>query len=80
MPEELVIALRDFEEDFQWFLRNREKLLSEYKDKWVVIYGKKVLDSDTDLSVLLERLKHKGFKPNQLLIQFVSREPVEAIL
>ncbi|MEM0172550.1 MAG: DUF5678 domain-containing protein [Thermoproteota archaeon] len=80
MTEELVIALKDFEEDFQWFLRNREKLLSEYKDKWVVIYGKKVFDSDTDLSVLLERLRHKGFQPSQLLVQFVSREPVEAIL
>ncbi|MEM3713316.1 MAG: DUF5678 domain-containing protein [Thermoproteota archaeon] len=80
MPEELVIALKDFEEDFQWFLKNREKLLYEYRDKWVVVYGKKVLDSDTDLSVLLERLKHKGFQPSQLLIQFVSKEPVEAIL
>ncbi|MEM2173229.1 MAG: hypothetical protein QXS66_08360 [Thermoproteota archaeon] len=46
----------------------------------MVVYGKKVLDSDTDLSVLLERLKHKGFKPSQLLVQFVSKEPVEAIL
>lgn len=46
----------------------------------MAIYGKKVLDSDMDLSMLLERLRHKGFQPSQLLIQFISKEPVEAIL
>ena len=80
MSEDVAIALTDFNKDFKWFLRSREELLLKYEDKWVAIYGKKVLDSDEDLKTLVERLKTKGFKPEQMLIQFVSKEPIEAIL
>lgn len=80
LSEDIAVALRDFDEDFQWFLRSREKLLSEYRDKWVAIRGRRILDSDMDLSMLVERLRTKGFKPEQILIQFISKEPVEAIL
>lgn len=80
MSEDVVIALTDFNEDFDWFLRSREKLLSKYEDKWVAIYSKKVLDSDKNLTTLVKRLKTKGFRPEQILIQFVSKEPIEAIL
>jgi len=80
LSEDVAIALTDFNKDFKWFLRSREELLLKYEDKWVAIYGKKVLDSDEDLTTLVERLKTKGFKPEQMLIQFVSKEPIEAIL
>ncbi len=80
MSEDVAIALTDFNEDFQWFLRSREELLSKYEDKWVAIYSKKVLDSDENLTRLVRRLKTRGFKPEQMLIQFVSKEPIEAIL
>ena len=80
MSEDVTIALTDFNEDFQWFLRSREELLLKYEDKWVAIYSKKVLDSDKNLTTLVKRLKTKGFKPEQMLIQFISKEPIEAIL
>jgi len=80
LSEDVTIALTDFNEDFQWFLRSREELLLKYEDKWVAIYSKKVLDSDKNLTTLVKRLKTKGFKPEQMLIQFISKEPIEAIL
>lgn len=80
LSEDLIIALTDFNQDFQWFLRSREELLLKYEDKWVAIYSKKVLDSDENLTALLKKLKTKGFKPEQMLVQFLSREPLEAIL
>jgi len=80
LSEDVSIALADFNEDFQWFLQSREQLLSKYEDNWVAIYSKKVLDSDENFTTLLERLKSKGFKPEQMLIQFISKEPIEAIL
>lgn len=80
MSEDVAIALTDFNEDFQWFLRSREQLLPRYEDKWVAIYNKKVLDSDKNLTTLVKRLKTKGFKPEQMLIQFLSKKPIEAIL
>jgi hypothetical protein len=80
LSEDLIISLTDFNQDFQWFLRSREELLLRYEDKWVAIYSKKVLDSDEDLTTLVKRLKAKGLQPEQTLIQFLPKEPIEAIL
>ena len=80
MSEDLIIALSDFNQDFQWFLRSREELLPKYQDKWVAIYGQKVLDSDENLTTLIKKLNAKGLQPEQILIQFLPKEPIEAIL
>lgn len=80
MSEDVAIALTDFNKDFQWFLRSREELLLKYEDKWVAIYSKKVLDTDENLTTLIKRLKAKGLQPEQILIQFLPKEPIEAIL
>jgi hypothetical protein len=80
LPENVAIALTVFNKDFQWFLRSREELLPKYEDKWVAIYSKKVLDSDESLASLVKRLKAKGLQPEQILIQFLPKEPIEAIL
>lgn len=80
MSRDVSIALTSFNKDFEWFLRSREELMTKYQDKWVAIHSKKILDSDKDLTALVKRLKTKGFKPEQMLIQFLSKEPIEAIL
>jgi len=80
LSKNVAIALTDFNKDFQWFLRSREELLPKYKNKWVAIYSKKVLDSDKNLTTLVKRLKAKGLQPEQILVQFLSKEPIEAIL
>jgi hypothetical protein len=80
LSEDVAIALTDFNKDFQWFLQSREKLLSKYENKWVAISNNKILDSDENLTALVKRLKAKGLQPEQTLIQFLSKEPIEAIL
>jgi len=80
LSENVAEALTDFNKDFQWFLRSREELLLRYEDKWVAIYSEKILDLDENLTALVKRLRAKGFQPEQILIQFLSKEPIEAIL
>ena len=80
MSEDVAIALTDFNKDFQWFLRSRDELLLKYGDKWVAIHSKKVLDTDENLTTLIKRLKAKGLQPEQILVQFLPKEPIEAIL
>jgi hypothetical protein len=80
LSEDIAIALTDLNKDFQWFLQSREKLLSKYENKWVAISNSKILDSDENLTTLLKRLKAKGLQPEQTLIQFLAKEPIEAIL
>jgi hypothetical protein len=80
LSEDVATALTDFNKDLQWFLQRREKLLSKHENKWVAISNNKILDSDEDLTALVKRLKAKGLQPEQTLIQFLSKEPIEAIL
>jgi len=80
LSEDVAVALADFNRDFQWFLRSREELLPKYEDRWVAIYSKTVLDSDENLTALVKRLRTKGLQPEEILIQFLPREPIEAIL
>lgn len=79
LSEEVAI-LREFGEDYEWFVKSRSRLLSKYANKWVVIHKKKILDFDNEPTPLLKRLRNKGLKPEQLLIKFLSLEPLEAIL
>lgn len=79
MSEDIAI-LEEFSEDYGWFLKNRNELLPKYANKWIAIHKKKILDYDNELTPLIKRLKTKGLKPEQLLIEFLSREPLEAIL
>jgi hypothetical protein len=80
LSEDISSALRDFNEDSEWFLHNRDGLLSRYEGKWIAIQGKEVLDSDEELAALVDRLKARGLQPEQALVQFLSKEPIEAIL
>jgi len=80
LSEDIATTLTDFNKDFQWFLENREKLLPKYENKWVAISKIKVLDSDGNLTALVKRLRSKNLRPEQILIQFLSKEPLEAIL
>lgn len=66
LSEEVAI-LREFGEDYEWFVKSRSMLLSKYANKWVVIHKKKILDFDNELTPLLNRLRNKGLKPEQLL-------------
>jgi len=79
LSEDIAI-LEEFSEDYGWFLKNRNELLPKYTNKWIAIHKKKILDSDNELTPLIKRLRTKGLKPEQLLIEFLSREPLEAIL
>ena len=80
MSEDVATILGEFNEDYGWFLRGREGLLCKYVNRWVAIREKTILDFDDDLTALLERLRAKGLKPEELLIEFLSREPMEAML
>lgn len=79
MSEDIAI-LEEFGEDYRWFLKNRNELLTKYANKWIAIHKNKILDSDNELTPLIKKLRTKGLKPEQLLIEFLSREPLEAIL
>ena len=75
-----VYSLQEFKEDISWLLKYRDKLVAEYEDERVAVLKATIVDHDEDLDTLVNRLKTKGYKSENMLIEFLSREPIEAIL
>lgn len=75
-----VAQLEEFGKDMAWFLRQYGELLKFYEGEWVAIYKEGVADHDSNLTKLLEKLRTRGLRPEAMVIEFVTKEPIEAIL
>jgi len=75
-----VSSLQEFNEDIEWLQKHRDKLIPRYGDKWVAVWKEKIVDHDEDLDALIRRLINKGYEPEHMVIEYLSREPIEAIL
>jgi len=67
--------LRRFEEDTRWLEAHYEELRSKFKEEWIAIYGKEIIDHDKDLESLVERLKAKYPEDfRNFVIEFLTEE------
>jgi len=49
-----------YSDNVNWFLKNLDRLRSLYPNRYVAIYGQKVIDSDTDIERLEARLRERS--------------------
>lgn len=49
-------ADRELEENMRWFAANRSRLLRRYRDQYIAIYRKRVIDHDHDFDALARRV------------------------
>ena len=57
----------------EYYKENKNDLLKKYKDKYIAIIGKKIVDSDKDFSELIKRVYKKyGYK--NIYIPFVEEK------
>ncbi|GEM_PF-1020348 len=76
--EKIILEkMRNFEADDIWFNQHYEELKKKYKEEWVAVYHKQVVDHGKNLKPLLQRLRkshpdHAG----EIVIEFVTREEV----
>lgn len=61
--------------DMNWIVSNYNKLRTEYPDKWIAVKNKKVVDSDTDLEPLLQRLREKNGTAVGFATEFIGAKP-----
>ena len=55
--------------DFQWFVKNHDKLFSEYPNKYIVIQDKKVICTGETFENALSEAVSKGFELGSFIIQ-----------
>lgn len=61
-------------EDYKWFESNFEKLKKVYKDKWIAIKDKKVIESDKYFLRLIKKLRDKNIDTRFVLIEQLYEE------
>ncbi len=66
--------------DMDWIVRNYNKLCSEYPDKWIAVKDKKVVDSDSDLEPLLQKLGEKHGTAVGFATEFMIAKPRNMII
>jgi hypothetical protein len=63
----------------EWFQENYEELAEEYDGMFVAIYNRGVVDSDTDLDTLIERVEDR-LPVDRVSIEYVSKDKIQLIL
>jgi|GEM_PF-3724073 len=71
-----VEKLSEYSRNACWLYDNRESLRSEFPDKYVLIVGQRVIDSDDDFDRLEARLQAMG-SPNADIgaLEFINKDP-----
>ncbi len=76
-----VDVLSDFEDNTKWLSVNYDKLKKEFINEWVAILDKAIVDHDSDLTLLVARLRaHHSKVYNQIAVEFVTNEELDLIL
>ncbi|MCI0698058.1 DUF5678 domain-containing protein [candidate division KSB1 bacterium] len=80
--EEVILEkLRSSEADSIWFNEHYEELKAKYKNEWVAVFRKKVVDHHRNQKVLLRRLRENYPQDSDaIVVEFVSLEDVILIL
>ena len=63
--------LKSGQEDLEWFDSNLNALLKDFNNIFIAFRNKKVIESDQDLSRLMEKLK--DVDTSNVFVKFVSK-------
>ena len=66
-------------ENLEWFTKNREKLLEEYSDQFVLISEQRVIAYSSDLDRLLKMVSPE-YRDKEHLVKYLSKEGIELVL
>jgi hypothetical protein len=73
-------ATSDFENNNRWITENYENLKRKYKNQWVAVLNKAVLDCDADLKKLVVRLKKQHLQfYKKIAVEYMGSEETGTI-
>lgn len=58
--------------NLKWFIDNHEMLLDKYQEKFVAIDDGQIIDSNTDIKELMDKLKQSNRYSDSTLIQYIK--------
>lgn len=66
-------------ENWDWFRKNRAKLLEEYSEQFVLISEQRVIAYSSDLDRLLKMVSPE-YREKEHLVKYLSKEGIELVL
>jgi len=79
--ESVVAMLSRFEENAKWLSSHYEELKKRFKDEWIAVLNKTVVDHDRELDRLVKRLRKKYLEAyNEIAVDYVTAKEIELIL
>ncbi|PIU65507.1 MAG: hypothetical protein COS84_06805 [Armatimonadetes bacterium CG07_land_8_20_14_0_80_40_9] len=79
---EIEVLDKIFEESEKnrlWLKKEYDRLVEEYKDKFVAVWSQQIIDYDNDYRNLLNKVP-KEYKGKGLLIEYLTKERIEFVL
>jgi len=63
-----------FRKDQEWALENYQQFMKEYPDQWIAVYGKNVVATGKDLSLVEEAAKRAtGLSSEKIPVLYIER-------
>ncbi len=76
-----VEKLAEYSRNACWFYDSRESLRPRFPDKYVLILGQEVVDSDESFDALAARLEERGPEAAEMAaLEFVSKDASSMLL
>ena len=77
---EEMIVLKTVERDNEWLERNFENVQKEYPNRFVAVFGSRVIAVGEDSDDVVKEVEGKGVDPATTLIQFIPEMGLILIL
>jgi len=79
--EALVQTLSKYEENVKWLSQRYDELKQKYKDEWVAVMNRSVIDHDKSLDRLVHRLR-KNYQEayGEIAVEYVTKKEIDLIL
>jgi len=79
--ESAVVVLSRYEDNVRWLSSRYDRLKMKYKDEWVAVLNKAVVDHDRELAKLVARLRKKYPDAySEIAVEYVTSREIELIL
>ena len=73
MTQDIVTMLKSGQNDLLWFDTNFNGLLEDYNEKFIAFRNHEVIDADSNLSKLMNRIISKNIDTSNIIVKFVSK-------
>ena len=75
------MAEKDLKANYDFAIKNKDRLLKNYKDKFILVFEEKVVGSyDTYAKAAQEGVRSYGLEANFLVYHLVEEEPLNFIM